>query len=76
MLIGFLFLLKKKLDGGISSGKMGVSSSRWMNSELGTSKLVDKGVTKGTGEISVVEFSGLVTLGVTVVVVGDERGKA
>jgi hypothetical protein len=75
-MIAFLFLLKKNLDGGISSGKIGVSSSRWMTLELGTSKLVDKGVTEGIGEISAVGFSGLVTLGVTMVVTGDEGGKA
>ena len=68
--------MKNKLDGGTSSWDIGVSLSRWMTLKLGTSKLVDKGVTEGIGEISAIDFSALVRLGVTVVVTGDEEREA
>jgi len=37
-MMDFIFLFKKKLDGGISSGRIGVRSSISITYELGTSK--------------------------------------
>jgi hypothetical protein len=60
-----IFLLKMKLEGGISSGRIGVSSSIRIAYELGVLKLVIMGVSERIIEVSAVEFSGLVIIGTT-----------
>jgi hypothetical protein len=65
-------LLKKKFEGGISSGKIGVRSPTKVSSELGFPKLVCKGVNDVIGEIIYVEGSCPVVFGVPVGVAGVE----
>jgi hypothetical protein len=48
--MAFHFLLKKKSEGGISSGNIGVRSPTKVSSELGFPKLVCKGVNDVIGE--------------------------
>jgi hypothetical protein len=68
----FFFLLKKKLEGGISSGEIGVRSPTKMSLELVFPKLVYKGVNDVIGEIIVVECSCPIIFGVLAEVDGFE----
>jgi hypothetical protein len=73
-MIAFLFLLKKKFDGDISSYLMGLRSSILITYEPGISKLVAR-VNDGVGEISVVDPSCIVVSFTGVLVFGNDRGK-
>jgi hypothetical protein len=66
------FLAKKKSEGGISSGKIGVRSPTKVSSELGFLKLVCRGVNDAMGEAISVECCCPVVFGVPTEVVGVE----
>jgi hypothetical protein len=71
-MMAFHFLLKKKSEGGISSGEIGVRSPTKVSSKLGFLKLVCKGVNHVIGEPISVEGSCHVVFGVPAGVVGVE----
>jgi hypothetical protein len=72
--MAFLFLLKKKSEGGISSGEMGVRSSTKTTSELRFLKLDCRGVNDVMGVPISVDFCCSVVFEVPVGVVCDEGG--
>jgi hypothetical protein len=66
----FHLLLKKKSEGGISSGKMGVISPTKVISKLGFSKLVCRGVNDAMEEEIMVECCCPIVFGVLAGVAG------
>ena len=72
--MAFHFLLKKKSEGGISSGEMGVRSSTKTISKLGFLKMDCKGVINVIGVAISVDYCCSVVFEVPAEVVGDEGG--
>lgn len=72
--MAFRFLLKKKSEGGISLGEMGVRSSTKTISELGFPKLDCRGVNNVMGVAISVDYCCSVVFEVPAGVVGDEGG--
>ena len=73
-MMAFLFLLKKKSEGGISSGEMGVRPSTKKISELGFPRLNCRGVNDVMGVPISIDCFYSVVFEVPAGVVGDEGG--